>query len=440
MARHAQQPALPGVAPWSISSKPGVHLCNLSSVDLPYGLRSSIKIGTGGAPSLAMAGPASSSEPAAAGVVVIGAGPAGLAAAASLVNIGQRVAVLEKAACVGAAWHSHYERLHLHTVRQHSALPLLPFPSDYPKYVPRAKVAEYLTAYAAHFGIAPHFGEEAVQVRRGDDNTWITTCSSGLECKSTFVVLATGANQVPNMPALPGLGDFKGRVVHSVAYRNAAEFAGRRVLVVGMGNTGAEIALDLAEHEVPVAISVRSPVNVVYRDVAGRPTQLTSMALSRLPQKMGDAVALALRNLTVGKLERYGMRTSNVSPLKQLREEGRTPVIDVGTLAMIRKGRIAVRPGIESFTPEGARFLDGRAEPYDAVILATGFHSQAAQLFRGLTVEVDDRGLPRETVGSGPLQGAFFIGFDVRQPGGLLRTIGLQAQEVARAVRASVPG
>ena len=378
-----------------------------------------------------------SSDVSAASVVVIGAGPAGLAIAASLAGIGVRVHVLEKADSVGAAWRQHYERLHLHTVKEHSALPDLPFPRDYPKYVPREKVVEYLSTYAAHFGIAPHFGEEAIQVHKSG-RQWVTVSRSGLQWTSDFIVVATGANQVPNLPELPGLREFAGRCMHSAAYRSAAELTGQRVLVVGMGNTGAEIALDLAEHETRVAISIRSPVNVVYRDVAGRPTQLTSMALSRLPEKLGDAVALALRNLTVGKLERYGIPTSDVSPLRQLRVEGRTPVIDVGTLAMIRKGRIEVRPGIERFTPEGVRFADGTFELYDVVILATGFHSRAAQLFAGLALDVDDKGLPRAMVGHGTLDGAFFIGFDVRQAGGLLRTIGLQAQEVARVIQRRV--
>jgi hypothetical protein len=108
-------------------------------------------------------------------------------------------------------------------------------------------------------------------------------------------------------------------------------------------------------------------------------------------------------------------------------------------LAMIREGRIAVRPGIETLTRDGVRFLDGSAEPYDAVILATGFHSQAAQLFSGVDVPVDDKGLPAAMTGTGPLKGVFFVGFDVRQPGGLLRTIGLQAREVARLVRCGGP-
>jgi cation diffusion facilitator CzcD-associated flavoprotein CzcO len=369
----------------------------------------------------------------AASVVVIGAGPAGLAVAASLAGIGVRAQVLEKADSVGSAWRGHYERLRLHTVKDHSALPYLPFPRDDPKYVPREKVVQYLTGYAAHFGIAPHFGQEVIEMRKSGQR-WVTATRSGLQWTSDFVVVATGANQVPDVPQLPGLRDFRGRWMHSAAYRSAAEMAGQRVLVVGMGNTGAEIALDLAEHKARVAISVRSPVNIVYRDVAGRPTQLTSMALSRLPQKLGDAIALALRNLTVGKLERYGIPTSQVSPLRQLRVEGRTPVIDVGTLAMIREGRIAVRPGIERFTAEGALFADGTAEPYDVVILATGFHSAAGQLFAGMQVDVDHKGLPREMVGQQALDGAFFVGFDVRQAGGLLRTIGLQSQEVARAI------
>lgn len=364
-------------------------------------------------------------------VLVIGAGPAGLAVAACLQRAGLRPLVIERADSVGASWRSHYRRLHLHTVREHSALPFLPFPASCPRYLPRQQVADYLDSYARRFGIAPRFGESAVAIRREADGSWQTTGSSGHRYRSRAVVVATGANNVPNAPTFPGQQEYRGRVLHSRDYREAAPFAGQRVLVVGMGNTGAEIALDLAEQGVAVALAVRSPVNVVRRDVLGRSTQVTAMMLAKLPRRVGDAIALAFRKLTVGDLRRHGLTLSPLSPLRQLREQGRTPVIDVGTLAMIERGRIAVRPGIEAFTTDGVRFTDARAEPYDAVILATGYRPELGALFPGITVPVDANGMPPGIAGSGPLAGVYFVGFDIRQPGGLLRTIGQQAVQVA---------
>jgi cation diffusion facilitator CzcD-associated flavoprotein CzcO len=363
-------------------------------------------------------------------VLVIGAGPAGLAAAACLIRHGARPQVIDQADSVASSWHAHYRRLHLHTVRRHSSLPYLPFPGEYPRYVPRQQVAEYLESYAREFGIAPAFGEEAVAITR-QDGGWETLCRGGRRFRSRFVVVATGANKVPNLPSFPGQQAFGGRVLHSREYRDPAPFAGRRVLVVGMGNTGAEIALDLAEQGVDVALAVRSPINIVLRDVLGRPTQVTAMLLSRLPNAVADAIAIAFRKLTVGDLRRYGLRTPTHSPLRQLREEGRTPVIDVGTVAMIKRGAIAVRPGIDSFTTDGVRFSDGRAERYDAVIMATGYRPALDALFPGVPVPVDANGMPPGIAGRGALDGVYFVGFDVRQPGGLLRTIGLQAMQVA---------
>jgi cation diffusion facilitator CzcD-associated flavoprotein CzcO len=366
-------------------------------------------------------------------VLVIGAGPAGLAVSACLIRAGVQPQVIEQANSVAASWHGHYRRLHLHTVRWHSSLPFVPFPSESPRYVPRQQVAEYLESYAREFGIAPAFGEEAVTITRQGD-VWETLCRSGRRFRSRVVVVATGANKVPNVATFPGQQAFSGRVVHSREYRDAAPFARQRVLVVGMGNTGAEIALDLAEQGVQVTLAVRSPINIVLREVLGRPTQVTAMLLSRLPNAVADAIAVAFRKLTVGDLRRYGLRTPAQSPLRQLREEGRTPVIDVGTVAMIKRGGIAVRAGIESFTSDGVRFTDGRAERYDAVILATGYRPALDALFPGVPVPVDANGMPPAIAGSGPLAGVYFVGFDVRQPGGLLRTIGLQARQVAEAI------
>jgi cation diffusion facilitator CzcD-associated flavoprotein CzcO len=244
-------------------------------------------------------------------VLVVGAGPAGLATAGCLVQRGLRPHVIEKGEQLAASWRMHYDRLHLHTVKALSSLPGLPFPAACPRYVPRQAVVDYLAAYAEHHGITPQLGEEAVAITRIDGG-WQTSTASGSRHASKFVVVATGANSRPNRPTFAGEQGFRGRIVHSGAYRNATPFAGQRVLVVGMGNTGAEIALDLAEHGVRTAISMRSPVNIVHRDVLGRPTQLTSIALSRLPKRWGDAIARVLRDLTVGNLSRYGITTSTV--------------------------------------------------------------------------------------------------------------------------------
>ncbi|HEY0886184.1 MAG TPA: hypothetical protein VGE20_12925, partial [Ramlibacter sp.] len=143
---------------------------------------------------------------------------------------------------------------------------------------------------------------------------------------------------------------------------------------------------------------------------------------------------------TVGDLGRWGIRTPRISPLAQLRDEGRTPVIDVGTLGMIRQGRVAVRPGVESFTAQGVRFDDGREESFDVVILATGYRPALERLFPGVELELDGNGMPVQAQGRGGLAGIHFVGFDVRQPGGLLRTIGSQAQAVAEAIVAQRPG
>lgn len=377
-------------------------------------------------------------------VLIVGAGPAGLAVAGSLRLLGRPSTVIDEAARLGSSWREHYERLHLHTVKSHSALPGLPFPDAAPRYVPRQGVVDYLEAYARHHGIEPIGGQTVVRITAGPSAEhlarWRVHTASGRVWTATHLVLATGANREPRTPVLPGQDAFTGRVLHSHAYRNAAPFKGQSVLVVGMGNTGAEIALDLAEQGVGVALSVRSPVNIVLRDVLGRPTQLSSIALARLPEPIGDACATLLRNLTVGDLSRWGLRTPAASPLHQLRHEGKTPVIDVGTLARIKAGEIPVYPGIATLMRGGVRFTDGRGQAFDTILLATGYQPLLQGLFPNHPLPLDERGLPTVLHGEGPLDGLHFVGFDIRQPGGLLRTIAMQAERVAeRLAGAAAP-
>jgi cation diffusion facilitator CzcD-associated flavoprotein CzcO len=366
--------------------------------------------------------------------LIVGAGPAGLAVAGRLRQAGLEFAVIEKSDRVGDAWHRHYDRLHLHTIKQLSHLPGLDFPENYPRYVPRKELADYYTHYADVFSIQPMFGEEAVEIRPSGDN-WLTRTQRGLEISSDQVVVATGLNQIPQEPRYEGEDGFTGQRIHARHYREPGPFVGQQVLVVGMGNTGAEIALDLSEAGVDSTISVRGPVNIVPRDVLGRPTQLTARMLARLPSGLADRLGSLLRRMTVGDLTAYGIATPEIAPLAQLRERGKTPVIDVGTVSRIKKGLIAVRPGIDHFETDTVVFTDSRKDRYDTVIFATGYRPCLDEILTIGDGALDENGLPRQVIGEGPSRGLFFVGFDNHRPGGVLGTVVEESEAVVDRIR-----
>ncbi len=368
--------------------------------------------------------------------LIVGAGPAGLAVAGRMRQAGLDFAVIEKSDRVGDAWHRHYDRLHLHTVKQLSHLPGLDFPEHYPRYVPRKQLADYYSHYADVFSIEPMFGEEAVEILPTGDK-WLTKTQHGLEISSGHVVVATGLNQTPLEPRYEGENGFTGRRIHAREYRQPGPFAGQRVLVVGMGNTGAEIALDLSEAGVDSTISVRGPVNIVPRDVLGRPTQLTARMLTRLPTALADWLGSMLRRMTVGDLTAYGIATPEIAPLAQLRTRGKTPVIDVGTVSRIKKGLIAVRPGIDHFETDAVIFADGQKDRYDTVIFATGYRPMLDEMLSNGEDALNGRGLPRQVIGEGPTRGLFFVGFDNHRPGGVLGTVVEESAEVVDRIRQS---
>jgi cation diffusion facilitator CzcD-associated flavoprotein CzcO len=367
-------------------------------------------------------------------IVVIGAGPAGLAVGALLRQAELPFVMLEKSREVGHAWHYHYERLHLHTVKDLSHLPLLPFPDSYPTYVSRDDFAAYLDRYAEHFDLKPHFGEEVKRIGRDRLGEWVVETGSGRSYHASHVVVATGVNRVPHRPSFPGEDLFEGDITHSVDYRRARDYQGKRTLVVGMGNTGAEIALDLAEHGMQPFLSVRGPVNIVPRDVFGRPTQLTARLLSRLPNWLADGIGKLVQRITVGNLRPFGIKTPSLAPNQQLREEGKTPVIDLGTVEMIRRGRIRVVPGIRKIGKDGVYFEDGSFHALDLIILATGYRPQLPDLIPGIEGTLDEHGCPGEPEGKDLLQGLYFVGFDNYKPGGILGTINRDAPFVVNRI------
>jgi hypothetical protein len=384
--------------------------------------------------------------------LILGAGPGGLAMAAQLAQRGLPYTLLEATNHVGAAWREHYDRLHLHTVKQHSALPFLPYPAHYPTYVSREQVVAYLEQYARHFALQPLFNQSVTSIGHMEQGTrpgggaWQVRTQDGNAQHQTFradrVVVCTGYNRIPNSPDLPGLGTFEGQVMHSRNYRNGATLRGQRVLVVGMGNTGAEIALDLYEHGAQPTISVRGPVSIVRRDILGRPTQGTAIFLGKFPNWFYDFVAGLSQKLTVGDLSSYGLGKPEHPPSKLIREFGRIPVIDLGTLAQIKAGAIAVAPGIRQVNSHSVTFADGSERHFDAILLATGYRPGLSDLLAPpvATQVLNERGYPRALwFDDDPaLRGLYFLGF-ATPLSGVLHSInansGLIAEHMAAQTR-----
>ncbi len=366
-------------------------------------------------------------------IVVIGAGPAGLAVSAALRSTGLAHIVLERAGDVGASWKRHYDRLHLHTVKKFSSLPFSRWPRDTPRYPSRADVVRYLDRYAEAHRVAPRLGVEVQHVVRGRERFTVDTTAGRLSPR--VVVVATGYNGIANRPEFPGLADFSGSVVHSEAYKNPQPYLGKRTLVVGCGNSGAEIALDLAEHGVEVAMVVRGPVHVVPRDLFGRPSQETSIMLSPFPIAVRDAIVAPILRLAVGDLSRFGITRPARGPNRIIEETGRIPILDIGTIAQVRAGRIRVVPAIEEIFPDRVRFADGRSEPFEAIVLATGYRPALDRFIDGFEPGLtDQRGRLHRFGEETAIPGLFFVGFR-NPPTGALREISIEAVRVAAAIR-----
>jgi hypothetical protein len=359
--------------------------------------------------------------------LVVGAGPAGLAVAACLTRRSIPCVIVERSNAIGSSWRRHYERLHLHTDRRHSALPYVPFPAGTPRYPSREQVIAYLERYAQHFALSPRLNEEVRSIRRVDA-AWTITSSSA-SYRSKHVVVATGYNRLPYMPAWPGQEHFGGRILHSSDYRNGESFRGQRVLVVGFGNSGGEIALDLHECGARVAVAVRGAVNIVPREILGLPILSIAIALSPLPARLSDALAAPLLRAIVGDITQLGLRKLPIGPITQIKTRARVPLVDVGTVKLIRDGSIEVLPGVRSMSEAAVTFADGATHPFDSIVVATGYRTGTDEF-----LEPTDPASPARREGvrdaAAGESGLHFCGFVV-SPTGMLRDIGLEAMRIA---------
>ncbi|CAN0906997.1 Indole-3-pyruvate monooxygenase YUCCA6 [Linum grandiflorum] len=324
------------------------------------------------------------------GPVIVGGGPSGLATAACLKEKGIPSVILERSNCIASLWkHRTYDRLCLHLPKQFCQLPIMDFPQDYPEYPSRRQFVQYLESYVEKFDLRPRFNESVESAEYDKvDGLWKVKTKRTLEAEEDetttttteylcrWLVVATGENAEAVVPEIEGIREFVGEVKHSSLYKCGEEYSGKRVLVVGCGNSGMEVSLDLSNFNALPALVVRDSVHVLPREMLGKSTFGLSMWLLKwLPLRLVDRFLLIGSWLTIGSTDRFGLGRPTIGPLELKSLHGKTPVLDVGTLAKIRTGDIQVFPGIKRVRRQTVEFVDGKIEKFDAILLATGYKS-----------------------------------------------------------------
>ncbi|MGR4882834.1 flavin-containing monooxygenase [Streptomyces sp. LARHCF249] len=369
-------------------------------------------------------------------VYVIGGGPGGLAAAAALRARGVRAVVVEKSDEVGASWRRHYDRLHLHTTRRLSALPGLPMPRRFGRWVSRDDVVRYLEKYAEFHELEIVTGVEVTRLETDGNGGWTLHATGGRVLTAAAVVVATGYNHTPRLPDWPGRDTYSGQLLHAADYRAPGPYAGRDVLVVGVGNTGAEIAVDLAEGGAArVRLAVRTAPHIVRRSTAGWPAQRTGILVRRLPVSLVDRLGALVAKASVPDLSAYGLPRPATGLYSRVKE-GAIPVQDVGLIDAVRAGRVEPVAAVEGFDGAEVVLADGSRIAPDAVVSATGYRRALEGLVGGLDGVLDERGRPR-THGartSAQAPGLYFTGFS-NPISGMFREMARDAEEIARAVQ-----
>ena len=366
-------------------------------------------------------------------VKVIGAGPAGLSVAAVLKRRGIASVVLERSD-IAASWRRHYDRLHLHTVRWLSHLPGYRFSRRHGRWVSRDGVVAYLERYARHHELDVRTGVEVRRLDPIDGGGWRLETSDGA-LGARFVVVATGYNRIPFMPDWPGRDGFAGELIHGSDYRNAEAFRGRDVLVVGSGNTGAEIAVDLVEGGASrVRLAIRTPPNILLRESGGVPSQVTGVLMRRFPAWLADPIAAASQRLTIGDLTEYGLPRAPRGAFTQAVVDDVIPILDVGLVDALKARRVEIVPALEGFDGPDVLLAGGARIQPEAVIACAGYK-------RGLEPIVGHLGVlgpnGRAVVHGGQdhpyAPGLFFIGY-TNLISGMFREFGIDARRIARTI------
>lgn len=365
-------------------------------------------------------------------VAVIGAGPSGLAMLRNLKKEGISCVAYESHADLGGIWNranaksSVYRNTHTITSREVTGYDDFPMGPDLPIYPRHDQVLQYLKAYADHHGLRSliRFDKSVEKMSRLSSGGWQITTSDGEVATHPAVVIANGHNWSPRWPELPGT--FDGEILHSADYDDASSFRGKRVLVVGAGNSGCDIAVESAQVAEQVSLSMRRGYHFYPKFILGFPTDqvgpfVRSLGLS--PALTAKVMQTLLR-IAVGKQEDLGLPASDHRPLE-------TPAI-INSLVpyYVAHGRVDIRPAIAAVAGREVTFADGSKAEYDVMALATGYRVHIPFL---ASEELDwGRDRPEFYLYAfSPRYDDLFIAGMTDSTGGHFSTVDLQSQVIA---------
>ncbi|KAL0716011.1 hypothetical protein Bca4012_065333 [Brassica carinata] len=355
------------------------------------------------------------------GPIIVGSGPSGLAVAACLKSRDMSSLILERSNCIASLWQlKTYERLRLHLPKQFCELPLMPFPSRYPTYPTKQQFVEYLESYTEHFGLKPVFNQTVEEAKFDRQfGLWrVRTAGRKNEETSEYIsrwlVVATGENAEEVIPEIDGIVSFGGPILHTSSYKSGEMFGKKKVLVVGCGNSGMEVCLDLCNFNAHPCLVVRDSVHVLPQEMLGISTfGISTSLLKWFPVQVVDRFLLSMSRLVLGDTDRLGLIRPKLGPLERKIKCGKTPVFDVGTLAKIRSGHIKVYPELKRVMQHSAEFVDGSVDNFDAIVLATGYKSNVPMWLKGMDMFFEKDGFPRQSFPNGwkGERGLYAVGF-----------------------------
>lgn len=367
------------------------------------------------------------------GAIVIGAGAAGLAAAHALIEAGVPTVVLEKESRLAEPWHRRHERLHLNTHRDLSALPGVGYPAGTPAFPHRTAVIRHLNDFSQAHDLPVEFGAAVEEIVFKGDH-WLVRTDAGHRL-ARHVVVATGRDRQPFIPGWKGAGDFAGRIIHSADFGGARNYAGKKVLVVGAGNSGFDVLNHLANIETRnIWLSTRNGPSILPKRLGKIAVHRLSPFMARLPLWLADAAMAATQRLVFGDLTKFGLPKAFSGGASRLTSDYTAIAVDDGAVRAIKTGKIVVVQAIREFTHDGVILGDGKLIAPDIVIAATGYRTGLERMVGKLGV-LDGKGVPLFNGGETDpkLPGLWFTGM---RPSlrGCFANAGIQAKAIARRI------